>query len=190
MNGKSLTMASACFASVLSPVECSHGQHPIAVDDAMECMLDLLVTLRHAGGSVFIIGNGGSAAVAAHIQNDLVKKGTMRAQVLHEASMMTCMSNDFGYDQAFARMIGIFAHKGDLLIAISSSGQSNNIRQAAEHARQVGCSTVTLTGFKPGNPLRQAGDLNFWCPSDDYGEVEVAHLFLLHYLADCLAGRS
>ena len=100
------------------------------------------------------------------------------------------MSNDFGYDAAFARLVTHYARKGDLLIAISSSGKSANILAAVEAARHVGTGVVTLSGFGQDNPLRTVGDVNFWSPSADYGEVEISHLFLLHYLADCLADRQ
>lgn len=189
MNGASLGAATARFASLLDGIECSHGGRALAVDDGIAAMLDMLTTLRRAGASVFVLGNGGSAAVAAHIQNDLVNKGHLRAQVLHEPSLMTCMSNDFGYDNAFARLVGLYARPGDMLVAISSSGKSPNMLNAVAAARKVGASVVTLSGFAPGNPLRTQGDLNFWSPSGDYGEVEVSHLFLLHYLADALGER-
>lgn len=190
MNGPTLSAAGARFAGLLDTVAAATGTEDCAVDAALDAALDLLGQVQQRHGSVLIVGNGGSAAVAAHIQNDLVNKGGLRAQVLHEPSLMTCMSNDFGYEAAFARLVGCYARPGDLLIAISSSGQSPNILGAVAAARAAGASVVTLSGFGAGNPLRRLGDVNFWCPSDDYGEVEVAHLFLLHYLADRLALRT
>lgn len=190
MNSATLSGACERFSGVMNGLLCIQADRQVSVDAAIAALLDTLVTLRHAGGSVFIIGNGGSAAVAAHIQNDLVNKGKLRAQVLHEPSLMTCMSNDFGYDQAFGRMVGLYARKGDMLIAISSSGKSPNILHAVAVAREAGASVVTCSGFTAENPLRTLGEINFWSPSGDYGEVEVSHLFLLHYVADCLAERT
>jgi D-sedoheptulose 7-phosphate isomerase len=190
MNAGSLADASARFCALLGNIECRQGDRPLAIDAGISVMLDMLATLRQAGGSVFVLGNGGSAAVAAHIQNDLVNKGRVRAQVLHEPSLLTCMSNDFSYDDAFARLVDMYARHGDMLVTISSSGQSSNMLNAVAAARQTGATVVTLSGFAPGNPLRMLGDLNFWSPSGDYGEVEVSHLFLLHYIADSLAERS
>ncbi|MBV8048672.1 MAG: SIS domain-containing protein [Paludibacterium sp.] len=188
----SVTLSGACerFSGVMSGIVASHAGRTLSTDAAIAALLDMLVTLRHADGAVYIIGNGGSAAVAAHIQNDLVNKGKLRAHVLHEPSLMTCMSNDFGYDQAYARMVARYARKGDALIAISSSGKSPNILQAVAAARETGAHVVTLSGFAEHNPLSDRGDINFWSPSGDYGEVEVSHLFLLHYVADCLAERT
>lgn len=190
MNSATLSAACDRLTGVMTRMVASVDGRPEDTDAAIAVMLDRLSTLRFAGGSVYIIGNGGSAAVAAHIQNDLFNKGKLRAHVLHEPSLMTCMSNDFGYEQAFARQVGQYARKGDLLIAISSSGKSPNILQAVAGAREAGANVVTLSGFAADNPLFTRGDINFWSPSGDYGEVEVSHLFLLHYVADCLAERK
>jgi D-sedoheptulose 7-phosphate isomerase len=190
MNSATLARATDRFTSVLHHVEASDGVASLSADAAVSATLDLLAKVRRTSGSVMVIGNGGSAAVAAHIQNDLVNKGRLRAQVLHEPSLMTCMSNDYGYDAAFALLVGHYARPGDALIAISSSGRSPNILAAVEAARAADCAVVTLSGFGGDNPLRRVGDVNFWCPSGDYGEVEISHLFLLHYIADCLADRS
>ncbi|TDR78463.1 D-sedoheptulose-7-phosphate isomerase [Paludibacterium purpuratum] len=190
MNSATLSGACERFAGVMTGIRSSHAGRVLSADEAIATLLDMLVTLRHADGSLFIIGNGGSAAVAAHIQNDLVNKGKLRAHVLHEPSLMTCMSNDFGYDQAYARLVRQYARKGDMLVAISSSGKSSNILQAVAAAREAGASVISLSGFAEGNPLSELGDINFWSPSGDYGEVEVSHLFLLHYVADCLAERT
>ena len=189
MNACTLGEAASRFSALLDGIECAQGERTLRLDDGVGHLLDMLATLRKAGATVFVLGNGGSAAVAAHIQNDLVNKGQVRAQVLHEPSLLTCMSNDFGYDDAFARLVGLYARHGDLLLTISSSGKSANMLNAVAAARRVGATVVTLSGFAPGNPLRTQGDLNFWSPSDDYGEVEISHLFLLHYVADRLAER-
>jgi D-sedoheptulose 7-phosphate isomerase len=190
MNPTTFAAVSARFSSVLAGIEASVDARAQSVDQAMAAALDLLATLRDQHGSVLIIGNGGSAAVAAHIQNDLVNKGRLRAQVLHEPSLMSCMSNDYGYEQAFSRLVGHYARPGDVLIAISSSGQSANILAAVEAADQAGASVLTLSGFSADNRLRRLGRINFWSPSADYGEVEISHLFVLHALADALAERA
>lgn len=156
------------------------------VEAAMEYICQLLTRGRAAGNSVYIIGNGGSAAVASHIANDFVNAVALRAVTLHEPSVLTCMANDYGYDTAYARQIKVLGRSEDILIAISSSGNSQNIRNAVDEARNCGMTTITLTGFKEENPLRCQGDLNLWVASGEYGMVEIAHLFLLHNLADRL----
>ncbi|WP_024301315.1 SIS domain-containing protein [Pseudogulbenkiania sp. MAI-1] len=156
----------------------------------MQRALTMLRRAREADASVFLIGNGGSAAICAHMQNDLVNKGGLRAQVLHEPSLLTCMSNDYGYPLAYARLVERFARRGDLLVCISSSGRSANMLEAVAAARGREAQVLTLSGFAASNPLRAQGDLNIWLPSDDFGEVEVGHQLLLHYLADALVSSS
>jgi D-sedoheptulose 7-phosphate isomerase len=122
--------------------------------------------------------------VASHAVTDFLNVAKLRATTLHEPSLLTCMSNDFGYEVAFARVLATLASPGDALVAISSSGQSANIRNAAAEMRKLGGQVVTLSGFKRDNPLRALGDVNFWLDSTDYGMVEIGHQFLLHNIAD------
>ncbi len=151
---------------------------------AMVAMVGMLKELRSAGDRLYVVGNGGSAGVASHAVTDFLNVARLRAMTLHEPSLLTCMSNDFGYEVAFARILATLASPGDALIAISSSGQSANIRNAAAEMRKLGGKTVTLSGFKRDNPLRMLGDLNFWLDSTDYGMVEIGHQFVLHNIAD------
>lgn len=131
---------------------------------------------------VFLLGNGGSAAIASHIRTDFVNSAKMRAVTLHESSVLTCFSNDYGYERAYERQICTMARDGDMLIAVSSSGKSSNILNAVDAATDMGCIVLTLSGFGYDNPLRTCGDLNAWLNSSDYGLVEIGHLFLLHYV--------
>lgn len=146
--------------------------------------LTLLSKTKENAGNVYIIGNGGSAAVASHIYNDFCNVGGLRAMTLHEPAVLTCFSNDYGYDHAYSTLIEKMADKNDLLIAISSSGQSKNILNAAIAMRARQGAVITLTGFSANNPLRTIGDLNFWVNSNSYGLVEIAHLFTLHHWSD------
>jgi D-sedoheptulose 7-phosphate isomerase len=154
------------------------------LEAALVAMVGQLKELRAAGGRLYLVGNGGSAGVASHAVTDFLNVAKLRATTLHEPSLLTCMSNDFGYDVAFARVLATLASSGDALIAISSSGQSANIRNAAAEMRKLGGKVVTLSGFKRDNPLRSLGDVNFWLDSTDYGMVEIGHQFLLHNIAD------
>jgi D-sedoheptulose 7-phosphate isomerase len=151
---------------------------------AMVAMVGMLKELRSGGGRLYIVGNGGSAGVASHAATDFLNVAKLRAMTLHDPSLLTCMSNDFGYEVAFARILATLASPGDVLIAISSSGQSANIRNVAAEMRKLGGKTVTLSGFKRDNPLRALGELNFWLDSTDYGMVEIGHQFVLHNIAD------
>ncbi|NOX75098.1 MAG: SIS domain-containing protein [Gammaproteobacteria bacterium] len=176
------------FSSIVSDGKFSGANaQSIAHDRGIETLTRLLTDTRAHAGSVYIIGNGGSAAVASHAVTDFFNVGGLRAMTLHDSSTLTCFSNDYGYEYAFSRRVERLMTKHDVLIAISSSGQSANIRNACEAARKRAATVVTLSGFKADNPLRGMGDINYWLDSDDYGMVEIGHLFLLHYVADLLA---
>ena len=149
-------------------------------------VLDLLRDLRRRKGSLYLVGNGGSAAVASHSMTDFLKVARLRAATLHDSSLITCMANDYGYENAFGAILSILAQPGDALIAISSSGKSPNICNAAAKVRELGGSVITLSGFAPDNPLRALGNLNIWLDSRDYGIVEIGHQFVLHNVADRL----
>lgn len=159
----------------------------VAVDAGIDALLRTLCAVRQRQGTVYLVGNGGSAAVASHAATDFFNTGGMRALTLHDPSTLTCFSNDYGYENAFSARLTRLMTSQDMLIAISSSGRSANILNAAEAARGCSAGLITLTGFGEDNPLRRMGDLNYWLDSDVYGMVEIGHLFLLHYVADMLA---
>ena len=148
--------------------------------------VQMLKDLRAQGGRLYVVGNGGSAGVASHAVTDFLNVAKLKAFTLHDPSLLSCMSNDYGYDVAFARILSTVASAGDMLVAISSSGQSVNIRNAASQMRTLGGKVLTLSGFKRDNPLRSLGDTNFWLDSSDYGMVEIGHQFVLHNIADRL----
>lgn len=147
-------------------------------------LINLLSKHRDSNAIVYLIGNGGSAAVVNHILTDFVNVCKFRATTLHDPALITCMSNDYGYEHAFEEALKTVFRKEDVLIAISSSGKSANICNAVKTAKNLGGTVITLSGFKSDNPLRTLGDYNFWLDSGDYGFVEIGHLFLLHNLAD------
>jgi len=157
-------------------------------DAGFDRCLDLLAGCGRAGGAVLWVGNGGSAALASHFAVDVFNAG-VRSTAFNDAALLTCMGNDCGYEQVFARPVALFAAPGDLLIAISSSGRSPNILAAVGAARDRGCEVVTLSGFRPDNPLRALGDWNFYVPSEAYGPVEMVHAFICHALVDALKER-
>ena len=143
----------------------------------------------HANGRKLVfIGNGGSAGIASHMATDYSKNGNMRSLALNDGAMLTCLANDLGYQNVFAKQIDLHAVSGDLLIAISSGGRSQNILEGVSVARQRGCKIITLSGFAADNPLRKLGDINFYLPSDQYGYVEIGHLAICHAILDFACG--
>lgn len=185
VHGMTLGARGAEFQRVVAAAEVTDqaGRHNDA-EAAMVATVGLLKELRSSGGRLYLVGNGGSAGVASHAITDFLNVAKLRAMTLHEPALLSCMSNDFGYEVAFARILATLATPDDVLIAISSSGQSANIRNAAAEMRKLGGKILTLSGFKRDNPLRGLGDLNFWLDSTDYGMVEIGHQFVLHNIAD------
>jgi D-sedoheptulose 7-phosphate isomerase len=144
------------------------------------------------GGKIIFVGNGGSAAIASHQAIDFSKNGGMPAIAFNDASLLTCLSNDYGYAHVFEKPIEWYANPNDLVVAISSSGKSENIIRAARAARAKGCFVMTFSGFAHDNPLRAEGDLNFYVPAlpGQYGFVEIAHLTLSHCMLEVIIDRK
>lgn len=144
---------------------------------------EMLESLRDRGSNLFLVGNGGSAGVVNHILTDFINVNKLNARTLHESSLLSCMSNDYGYENSFSEPLSTLAREKDLLIAISSSGKSPNIQNAVKSIKKAGGEAITLSGFGQDNPLRSMGVLNIWLDSCSYGLVEIGHLFYLHYLS-------
>jgi D-sedoheptulose 7-phosphate isomerase len=159
----------------------------VPFDAGVSQAVDLLRLLRLKHGKVLLIGNGGSAAIAAHMQTDFCNSGGLRALVFNDAPAVTATSNDFGYGAVFEKPSRLWLDAGDVLIAVSSSGRSENILRAARACAQGACQVITMSGFDPANPLRASGHLNFYVPSDLYGHVELVHGMLGHMVSDFLA---
>lgn len=150
----------------------------------LQIAIDLISRTGRLNKKVMFIGNGGSASIASHLSVDLWKNGDIDAIAFNDSSLLTCISNDFGYEHVFEQPILRFGKEDDLLIAISSSGNSENIIRGIKAARDKKCQVITFTGFSECNKIRNTGDLNFYIPSHSYGIVEVGHLALLHGMLD------
>ena len=154
-------------------------------------MKHTLVSAHRAGRKAIIIGNGGSAAMASHVAVGLTKSAGVRAINFNEADLITCLANDYGYEQWMAKAVELYGEPGDVLIAISSSGKSNNILNACAAARRKSfASVITFSGFSPENPLRGLGDQNFWVDSLAYNLVEATHQLWLLAVVDLIIGKT
>lgn len=167
-----------------------HFDNALSLEAAIDKLYAWARDTHERGYKLMIIGNGGSAGIASHSAIDYSKNGNLRTLAFNDGAALTCLGNDFGYEHVFAKQIEFHGRSGDMLIAISSSGQSKNILHAVETARKIGIRTVTLSGFKPDNPLRQAGDLNLYVASLEYGFVELSHQTLLHAALDLGTGMA
>jgi D-sedoheptulose 7-phosphate isomerase len=154
--------------------------------NGIESVAQLVMIQAEAGKKIIFIGNGASASIASHMSTDYWKNGGMRALAFNDAALLTCLSNDCGYENVFGKSIEMFADRGDVLIAISSSGKSENILNGIRAARKSGTHVVSLSGFKPDNPLRSMGDFNFFVPNGEYGPVEIIHLSIAHCILDSI----
>jgi D-sedoheptulose 7-phosphate isomerase len=175
------------LGEALRNVQVSDGSgKPLDFAAGLERAIDLIVTQTSQGRKLMFIGNGASAAISSHQSVDYWKTGGMRAVAFNDPALLTCISNDFGYPFVFDKPIEMFADPGDVLMAISSSGRSENILRGARQARAKNCRVLTMSGFDADNPLRGLGDLNFYVRSKSYGHVEIAHLSLSHCILDTI----
>lgn len=172
-----------------SLIEASDGDgKAFSFDDAVTQAVSIALAVQKRGSCVMFVGNGGSAGIASHMATDWLKNGGFAATCFNDPSSLTCLANDLGFDQVFAMPIERHGRQGDLLIAISSSGNSPNIRNAVAAARRAQMQVITMSGFQPNNALRKLGELNFWVPDCHYGFVEIAHLALCHAILDMSMG--
>lgn len=181
----SLSARARQFSALIEGSEITDANGSVLdLEAGMNAVCEVLSEARNNRSTVFVIGNGGSAAIASHAVIDFVNVAKLRAFTLHEPSVLTCIANDYGYEYSYSRLLEQMAKPGDVLIAISSSGRSPNIRNAAAQVANIGGNVITLSGFLHDNPLRAQGLLNIWLDASDYGLVEVGHQFILHNVSD------
>lgn len=153
-------------------------------------IIKILKIVKKKNKKVIIVGNGGSAAMASHVSVDLTKMCKIRAVNFNEADLLTCFSNDYGYEHWVQKALSFFADKGDLVICISSSGESKNIINGANFAKKIGCKVITLTGFKKNNKVRKIGHINLWIDSENYNFIEMTHHIWLLSTVDYIANTK
>jgi len=149
---------------------------------------EMITLTSQDGGKTIIVGNGGSAAIASHVSVDLTKNAKIRAVNFNEADLLTCFSNDYGYERWVEKAIEFYADSGDLLILISSSGTSKNIVNGGRKAKEMGLQLITFSGFNANNPLKQLGDINFCVESKAYNTIEMTHSIWLLAIVDQIIG--
>ena len=147
-------------------------------------MSDTIITSANSNGNVVIVGNGGSAAIASHVAVDFLKAVGIRAITFNESSLITCYSNDYGYENWVKEALKSYVTKNDTIILISSSGESLNIINAAKYANIHNLNLITFSGFNKKNSLSKLGNLNIWVDSTNYNYVEITHNNFLLILVD------
>jgi len=160
-------------------------------------VLERIVATLHAclrgGGKILACGNGGSAADAQHLVAELVGRFREERQALPAIALsantatLTALGNDYGFERVFARQVEALACRGDVLIAISTSGNSANVLQAAQAARSRGCGVVALTGAQ-GGQLAGHSDLILKAPSNTVARIQEVHSLCIHVICESLDG--
>ena len=144
-------------------------------------------TLRSTESTVYLIGNGASASMSSHMAADLAKNAHVHTEVFSDLSLITAIANDVGYDQVFSEPLRRRMKPGDMLVAISSSGESENVLNAVEAALGQGGQVITLSAMNSANSLSALGTINFYVPAQTYGLAETCHAAILHHWMDRLS---
>ena len=151
---------------------------------------EVLINANKNNKKTMIFGNGGSAAIASHVSVDLTKNANIRCVNYNEADLITCFSNDYGYEKWVEKAIDFYGDPEDILILISSSGKSQNMINACKAAKNKKISKIiTFSGHSKNNPLSQLGDINFWVDSKAYNFVENTHQIWLLTIVDLIIGK-
>tara|TARA_Y100001954_G_C15543990_1_gene470475 strand:- start:67 stop:675 length:609 start_codon:yes stop_codon:yes gene_type:complete len=162
--------------------------------DVLNLFIDTLIEARGKGKNIFVIGNGGSASTASHMANDLAigasrytSKPFKVTSLTDNNAVISAIGNDFGYDEIFKKQLSVLMVQGDLLIAISASGNSPNIINAVKFSKMLGNKVLGLSGFD-GGALKHLSDvcINVKTPKNEYGPVEDIHMIINHLISNYL----
>ncbi len=160
---------------------------PVNTDSGFALWKEWTYEIRDSKKICYLIGNGASASIASHMAADLAKNALIHTQVFSDLALITAMGNDIGYEWVYSEPLRSRGAPGDILVAISSSGESKNVLNAVEVAMSLGMCVVTLTAMSKSNSLRSSGSLNAYIPAEDYGHAETCHAAVLHYWMDMVS---
>ena len=141
-------------------------------------------------GVVYLLGNGGSISTANHISVDLLKNAKINSKSLYNDNLITCFSNDYGYENWMQKYLEYNVNNKDLIIFLSASGESKNILKAANFAKKKKINFFSLTGFKKNNSLNNISKNKIWINSSSYNKVEIVHFTLLAIIVDTIIGKT
>ena len=166
------------------------GGKELGYEMGIQTLVECFTRHKKADTQIFFIGNGGSSAIASHMTADFMKNGGMKTYSLYDNAVTTCMGNDYGYEYVFSRPLEFIGQENDLLVAVSSSGNSQNIINAINTANVKNMEIITFTGIKKDNHSKQLGLLNVHVPSEKYGIVESIHNLMLQQVIDLIMVRD
>lgn len=191
MNNKTPSIKSILEASIA--VKQQLLQQDLILENIQEA-IDLMVGCFQADGKVLFCGNGGSAADAQHLAAEFsgrfyYDRAPLFAEALHvNSSYLTAVGNDYSFDEIYARIVQAKGRKGDILVAISTSGNSPNVIKALEQAKKIGLTTIGLTGEK-GGLMQESCDLLFKVPSSDTPRIQECHILIGHAICQLVEER-
>jgi D-sedoheptulose 7-phosphate isomerase len=162
--------------------------------DMVAGVVERLTEALSAGKKILVMGNGGSAADAQHFAAEIVGRFKMERRALPaialttDTSILTAVGNDYGFDMVFSRQVEALAHPGDVVVGISTSGTSRNVKLALETARDIGCLTIGLLG-RDGGTIAALADISLIVPCDDTPRIQEGHVTIIHIVCDLLEKR-
>jgi D-sedoheptulose 7-phosphate isomerase len=162
-----------------------------SVNNLLEIAANLCITTLANNGKILLFGNGGSAADAQHIAAELVgrfkkeRKGLAAIALTTDSSALTCIGNDYGYDNVFERQVEALANKDDLVIGISTGGTSINVIKGLEAAKKIGCNLIGLSG-KDGGEFNNICHINIIIPSKETARIQEMHILIGHIICELI----
>lgn len=163
---------------------------PENIESQFEKFKNIALDIKNNDGKLMFAGNGASASISEHGAVDFTKQGGVRAVTFNEANLITCFSNDFGYDYWVSEAVKFYGKKDDVLVLISVSGESPSVINAAKVAKELEIPVITFSGRDFNNSLKSLGDLNFWVDSHAYNIVECIHMIWVTTVIDALIGKA
>jgi len=170
--------------AALESTEVTRNGTPVKLAAALDQLITLSQEVKSNRGTKYFCGNGASAAMASHFALDWLKAADLKAIAFNDPVSLTAVANDVSFEQVFSLPLSRLAEKKDLVVTISSSGNSPSVVAAIAEAHRLRVPCVTFSGFRPDNQSRQNGDLNFYVPCRTYGVAESCHQILLHAWLD------
>ena len=153
-------------------------------------LASLILNKKKSKNKIYIFGNGGSASTANHFAVDMTKNAKVNVDSFSNDDLITCFSNDYGYENWIANVLRFQAKKKDLVIFVSVSGNSQNLVNGIKYCRRNSINTFFLTGFNKNNKVNRLSDEFFWINSKSYNQVEIVHHMFLLTVVDVIIGRD
>ena len=156
----------------------------------LKLIINKINNLKRSNKKLIILGNGGSSASASHLMVDFTKQAKIKTINFNETSLITAFSNDYGYENYLEKALKFYSKKGDLIIFLSVSGNSKNLKNALKYCNKKKLFSISFTGHKINNFLNKNSSISLHVPSFAYNIVECIHLIYLTYIVDFIVGKE